>query len=296
MMDGVFSSEDLLDQRLEVFGGEGEALWLAHANGYPPGSYQAFIDKLTPHYSVTGYKHRPMWAKYRTQDRLSWSQFADDMIQTLEVSGKPSPWVVGHSMGATIAVIAAAKRPDLFRGLVLMDPVFMRSRRVLALRLMPETQKRKMPMVSKTLKRPALFSSREEAYNFHRERRAFARFSDEVLWDYINAGTRSTDDDKFELAFSPEWEAAIYTSVPWIWPAVKRIKVPMLVLRGQDSDVFTQSMLSRVLLLQSQAELQQSLGGHLLPMEYPDATADTVLAFLQQHDGVAQESAQDLSA
>ncbi len=290
------SSQNLLTQRLEDFGGSGDELWLAHANGYPPGSYRAFIEELTPHFSVTGYKHRPMWDEFNADERLSWMLFADDMIETLQQKGGDAPWVVGHSMGATIAMLAAAKHPELFRGLVLLDPVFKRSRHVLALRFMSEAQKRRMPMVRKTLKRPSLFANRQAAYAFHRERRAFGRFSDEILWDYINAGTKETGDGRVELAFSPQWEAAVYTSVPWVWPSIRRIEVPMMVLRGQESPVFTRSMYNRVLLLQPDAVLGQAPGGHLLPMEHPDTTAERVLAFLRLEGASVRDSEQSMSA
>lgn len=45
----------------------------------------------------------------------------DDVVAILEQLGQ-SPVVIGHSLGGAVALAAAARRPDLVRGLVLEDP------------------------------------------------------------------------------------------------------------------------------------------------------------------------------
>ncbi len=58
----------------------------------------------------------------------SWNKFRDDVIQVLEQTSPEGAVLGGHSMGATVALLVAGKRPDLVRGLVLVDPVLMRER------------------------------------------------------------------------------------------------------------------------------------------------------------------------
>lgn len=48
--------------------------------------------------------------------------YADDLVDICLELGAPKLTYVGHSVGATIGVIAALKRPDLFEGMVLICP------------------------------------------------------------------------------------------------------------------------------------------------------------------------------
>lgn len=50
---------------------------------------------------------------------------ADALIDALERKGIGKTDVVGHSEGALVAIIAASKRPDLFRNIILLDPAGM---------------------------------------------------------------------------------------------------------------------------------------------------------------------------
>ena len=51
---------------------------------------------------------------------------ADDLVETLEATQAGPVWMMGHSMGAAISTIAAARRPQLFHGLILIDPILPR--------------------------------------------------------------------------------------------------------------------------------------------------------------------------
>ena len=68
----------------EDFGGEGEILHLAHANGFPPKTYQQLINELTPHYHVIGMEARPLWPNSNHEKFNSWRDAADDLIAFLD--------------------------------------------------------------------------------------------------------------------------------------------------------------------------------------------------------------------
>ncbi len=212
--------------------------------------------------------------------RLNWNRFAEDLIDTLEATRDEPVWMMGHSMGAVISALAAAREPQLFRGLILIDPVFMLRRKVAAQAVMPRSKLDQMPLVRKTLTRPNRFASREEAFKFHRGKRAFSRFTDEVLWDYILAGTKLGEDGELQLAYGREWEAAAYRSAPAVWGMLKKIHLPVLGLRGETSETLSKRAFNRWGKLQPQADLRECTGGHLLPLEYPRETATEVLDFL----------------
>lgn len=271
-----------MQQRLEEFGGSGEPIVFAHANGYPVGSYRQFIEALTPHYKITGFHHRPIWSPELPPTRLNWKRFAEDLRETLAATQSGPVWMMGHSMGAVVAAQAAAMQPELFRGLILIDPVFVLRRHIAAKALMPQSKVDQMPMIRKTLTRPNRFENPQVAFDFHRSKRAFSNFTDEVLWDYIRAGTKLNDEGELQLAYAREWEAAAYRSTPLVWNTLKNIRLPVLGLRGKTSTTLSPKAFARWRKLQPQADLRECEGGHLLPLELPQATAAEVLDFLQR--------------
>jgi len=274
-----------VQHRLEAVGGSGPLLVFAHANGFPPGSYRQFLAPLTAVMQVVAFLQRPLWSPQLPSRRLNWQHFADDLLETLVQQVAQPVWLMGHSLGATVAMLAAVQRPDLVNGLVLLDPVFLPTRNVAALHLLPSSVLRNAPMVRKALSRPDRFATLQEAFDFHRSRRAFADFSDEVLWDYIHAATRETEDGALQLAYIKYWEAAVYQSAPWVWPRLARLRQPTLGLRGQASTVLTERALARWQRLQPHAVLRTLAGGHLLPMERPTEASEVVLAFLRARAG-----------
>lgn len=277
-----------MKDRLESFGGRGAPLVFAHANGYPPGAYRQLLEPLTEHCAVTGYRHRPLWQAGATQPapaRANWRQFAADLVDTLERSSGAPVWMVGHSLGAVVSMLAAVRAPQLFRGLILLDPVFLPSRQAVGLALTPVKGLRRMPLVRKTLLRPSRFPDQQAAFDFHRGKRAFAGMSDEALWDYVRAGTRPGQGGELELAWSPGWEAAVYASVPLVWPRLLRLKVPTLGLRGETSDILGEPAMRRWARLQPAAQLETRPGGHLFPLEYPRETAARIARFLADQGG-----------
>ena len=274
-----------MQQRLESFGGSGESIVFAHANGYPVGSYRQFIEALTPHFQLIGYHHRPMWSREMAPTHLDWRLFADDLVETLQATQSGPVWMMGHSMGAVVSAQAAESHPELFRGLLLIDPVFITPEQLAQRRHLPQEVLDEIPMISKTLTRPNRFASQEEAFDFHRGKRVFSDFSDTVLWDYVLAGTRLNEEGEFQLAYAREWEAAAYRSSPEVWDTLAAIELPILGLRGETSNTLSSEAFALWGETQPTADLRTCRGGHLLPLEFPAETAAEVLNFLgsRQH-------------
>lgn len=64
----------------------------------------------------------------------------------------------------------------------------------------------------------------------------------------------------------------------------EKISLPVLGLRGETSDTLSRKAFARWRRLQPQADLRECEGGHLLPLEFPQGTADQVLGFLAQQE------------
>jgi pimeloyl-ACP methyl ester carboxylesterase len=183
-------------------------------------------------------------------------------------------------MGGTIATLAAARRPELFLGLILLDPVFYLDRFIWRSRLVPRRRLRKMPMIRRALSRPERFASHDDAFSFYREKRAFKALNDDALRDYVHASKCRTPEGDVQLRYSPAWEAAVYATAPLVRRSIKQLTMPTLGLRGRTSDVLFSEFLSHWGRWQPTAVLEEIQGGHLFPLENPSETAAAVNAYV----------------
>lgn len=262
-------------------------LHFAHANGYPPAAYQPLFDILGTRYEVVASPARPLWPNETPDNAPHWTTYTHDLIAQIE--GLPEKPVigVGHSLGAVNTLDAALQRPDLFRAIVLLDPViFIRPflwfwQLVKGLGL----GYRLHPLIQGAVRRRRVFASATEMYERYRRAAVFSRLNDEALQAYVNALARPRSDGQVELAYSPDWEAHIYyTGPPDLWSRMAQLRVPMLLIYGLQSDTFSPRALSamrRVLPTARYVPIDDA--GHLVPMEKPTATAEAVFDFLNQH-------------
>jgi len=252
----------------------------AHANGYPPGSYEALLSGLGAHVDVQAIEHRPLWAEDPAPTFLSWQVYARDLLDRIKERDDPV-WVVGHSMGAASAILAASQEPSRFKGIVALDPVLISDRFWFWSRLMTRLKPDVMPIVKRALARPHQFESYEAAFQFYRGKRVFQQVSDEVLMDYVKAGHQEAEDEQVCLRYSGSWEACVYRSVPYIFHRLKRLSLPMLGLVGEDTDVLEAAALDRWQTVVPQLQLRTLSGGHLLPLENPEDCLEQIHPFLK---------------
>ncbi len=268
------------------FGGTGPLVHLAHANGFPPGTYRPFVRPLLDRYHVIGLPARPLWPGSRPEEMRDWHLMADDLIQGLDRLGAQAIFGIGHSMGGVATLWAAVRRPDLFRAIVLIDPVILSP----ALSLVVRWLRRlgitpRKGMIQQALRRRRVWASRQACFERYRVKPHFARWSDEALWAYVEAVTRERPDGQVELIYPPEWEARIYATVPTdVWESVPRLRVPILVVRGGLSQTFLPQSLAAMKRRLPHARLVVISGaGHLVPMEQPMKAGQAVREFLEEH-------------
>ncbi len=262
------------------FGGRGPDFHFAHANGFPPGAYRALLERLTGDHAVFAVGHRPLWSRGRPESELRhWDRIAEDLIAFLDDSGRGPVIGAGHSLGATASMFAAVRRPDLFRALVLIDPVFLEPATALLFNAAPRFARDRVPIVRSALRRRRRFADPAEAFAYYRPKKVFAGLSDAALADYV-AHALVPDGKGVRLAYSPEWEAQVYRLAPYVWRRLGRVTVPTLGIRGAHSDTVSVASLHRWRKVQPDAELHEVAGaGHLVPLEAPEAVAALVTEF-----------------
>ena len=263
-------------------GGQGPLLHFSHANAYPPLAYSAFLQAFTDSHQVIASLHRPLWQPSPDPSSLqSWQVFGEDLIRVAETLDKPLI-SIGHSMGAAATLIAAVKRPELFKSIVLIEPVLVPRRYLLALRFFGRFAKHKIPLVRKTLERVDYWSDRQQAFDHFRPKYVFKNISDEVLWDYVQHGICATEDGGFQLSYSKAWEARCYTLVHSLWRLLPQITVPVLAIRGQQSDTVFPAAWNKWQTMSAHHDfLEIAEAGHLLPFEKPQQLAVEIQSWLK---------------
>jgi pimeloyl-ACP methyl ester carboxylesterase len=279
------------------FGGAGPLLHFASANGFPPGSYRQFLTGLAKRYRPLAMLPRPLWDHALPDASAGFRTFGDDLLRFCEQEGLRQVIGVGHSLGAVATMYAAVERPELFSRLVLIEPIFLPPHILAFLAANPGIVEEGPPedaaglgfwpaLLEDARKRRTHWENRRHAFERFRTKGVFNRFSDEVLRDYVAAGTRELPDGTAELAYSREWEATIFARPPLdVWENVAQLRVPTIAVRAGKSDTLAPAAWRHWQKLQPGArfyELPEAT--HLLTFETPQRVADAILTFLESDE------------
>ncbi len=265
--------------------GQPRAIFMA-ANGFPVRSYDFLLEPLAESLPLIGLENRGarLGAALPPRD-FSWRHHAADLLQALETHGASEPVIgIGHSIGATVTTLAAARSPTRFRALVLIDPATIPGRWLpWVARLLPWTTA-KMPLVQRTRRRRVQWESHEDFARYHAEKAAYRHFTPRAMQDYARAGLRPAGRG-YELAYSREWEAWNFQRTAFLWPALRKLKMPVLLLRGEHSYLHPSDEFERhCRRLGANVEVITVEGtGHMLPQEAPERVLSLIRGFCERH-------------
>jgi pimeloyl-ACP methyl ester carboxylesterase len=257
------------------------AAWLhfAHATGMNAALYAALLDPLADRFRILASDARGHGFSRLPADPaapLSWHDFAADLIGLIDSVDPNSPWLLaGHSMGATVSLLAADARPARCAGLVLTDPAMIPFD--LARGLGPGEIPAN-PMADQAGRRRGNFGSRAEARAAYAGRGVFGRWADADLDAYLDGGLLPAGDG-VALACAPGWEAATFRAVATdVEPALARLDRPFVLVAGangstvRDADLAAFAAHRRCLDAERLAETS-----HFVPLERPDAIREAVI-------------------
>ena len=269
-----------------ALGSDGPPLHFLHANGYPPACYTPLLELLQKKYHVFGMLLRPLWPDSNPDDINDWDPFSDDLLCFLSNHETARVIGVGHSIGAIVTLRAALRDPNKFRALVLIDPVLFPPRRLISWNFIRAIGlgHRLHPMIAASQKRRRTFDNLHTVFRGYRNRKIFRYMSDENLHIYIE-GITQPKDGGYELVFSSEWETRIYFTGLRdfdIWRNLPRLKVPVLFIRGAETDTFWEEAAKLVKRKQPMAKMETlEKSTHLLPLERPKEVFDIIQSFLK---------------
>ncbi len=272
-------------------GGTGAPLHFLHANGYPPGCYRPLLNQLAAQYHVFGMMLRPLWPDSNPEEIKDWRPFSEDLRRYLHDVHAGPVIGMGHSIGAIVTLRAALQEPELFRALVLMDPVLLPARRIRQLRALRAVRldRRVKKWANAALRRRRHFDSLNKLFAGYRRREIFRLYSDENLRALIEGLTRPSQEAGYELVYSPEWEARIYETGIWrdwdLWSGIRTLKMPTLFLRGEQTDTFFVRTAEIAQERNPNIAVQTIPNAtHLVPLERPGKVAQAVKDFVRNFE------------
>ena len=262
-----------------LYDGHGPTLLLLHATGFLPWLWHPIARELSSSYRIIA----PYICDYRKADPekggLHWMTVAKDIAALCNRNGIENPFLVGHSMGATVSMIAHALYGVSARAMILIEPIFLRED-FYRIHLTAKDH----PLASKSLKRKNHWKNPSEAMGYLRSKSLFKNWTEEMLELYITYGMKERKGGGLELACSPKTEAALFIGgVQYnIWPLLSKITCPVLVVEGETTDSKIYIDLERtVAMLPKASHIIVADAGHLIPMEQPSKIAAIIGEFFR---------------
>ncbi|MBT8765253.1 alpha/beta fold hydrolase [Metapseudomonas boanensis] len=263
-----------------------QSIFFAHANGFPSATYGKLFAALAPDFRVEHLDQHGHDPRFPVND--NWENLVDELIHHLEVIDEPV-WGLGHSLGGVLHYHAALRRPDLYRGVVMLDsPVL-----TLADRIVIRAAKRfgfidRITPAGRTLGRREEFADFSEARDYFAGKALFRRFDPECLDAYVRHGL-AQGGSALRLKFDPATEISIYRSVPHSTPGrPQQLEVPLALVRGRHSRVVLPHH-ARLVKRVPKGEYLSVPGGHMFPLERPKETADLLRSVFnrwnERHEG-----------
>jgi pimeloyl-ACP methyl ester carboxylesterase len=139
-----------------------------------------------------------------------------------------------------------------------------------------------VPMIRNTIRRTDRWPDEEAAFRHFRGKSVFAGLGDEDLRHYIEHGTRPGPDGGRILRYDKHWEAHCYSRIFNLWGIVEQLSVPVLAVRGGNSNTLPLQQWRRWQDRASHEFVEMPERGHLLPLEDPGELAELILAWTRR--------------
>lgn len=255
-------------------------LHFAHANGIPSATYVSLFADLSTSFDVIDVPLIGTDSHYPVTNH--WPHLVQQVIDSIERQANGRQVIgVGHSLGGALTLMAARKRPALFSQVIMLDPPLIMGMPSLMLYMSKFLGNRIVDKLSPSglsLKRRDHWDSREQAAASLRHKGLFKTFVQADFDAYIAHGlTEDLERGGVTLTIPKMTEVEIFRTNPSYWWLPQRpMQVKTNLIVGADSEFLRYKLPQRI-----KAKLGIPFtvieGGHMFPLEYPEATAQAVL-------------------
>jgi pimeloyl-ACP methyl ester carboxylesterase len=262
----------------DLAGSEGRPIvLLAHATGFHGHAYLPIAKHLAPRFHSWGMDFRghgdtPLPAGWE----VAWDGYGDDAFAAAaslaeRPGGDGGIIGFGHSMGGASLVMAAARQPDLFRLLVLYEPIVFPTNVV-------REDDRPNTLRDGARRRRAVFDSFESAIANYASKPPMAAFDPDALDAYVRHGFRQ-EGDHVRLKCDPDTEADTFDNggKHTAWDSLAGLPTPVVVVArpAQEMGPAVVAPLIAEELANGRFVPQPSMD-HFGPMTHPADVADMI--------------------
>lgn len=258
------------------------SLHFAHANGFPAGSYRQLFEHLQSDFNICAiemfghHPHKPVSANWQNQ--------VDELIHYLEQQNRGKVYAVGHSFGGVVSFKAVCQRPDLFAGLIMLDPPLLTGLTAKAFRFFKKTPiiDRLTPAGKSKIRNHRWLNS-ESLVDYFASKPLFKGITKSVIQDYVDAGTYEKAGYR-QLVFNPQVETALFRNIPHNLSEYKgKLEVPALLITAEHTHICKPFLIDPFLKMNPHIEHQAYQGvGHLFPFQQPQHTATYITEFIKR--------------
>ena len=144
----------------------------------------------------------PSFCDHRVADPeeggLNWATLAEDTVRLCNMLHLERPFLVGHSMGATVLMIANALHGLSAAGMVLIEPILLPAEFYRGPMRVDEH-----PLAARAIKRTNFWRDRNDAMHYLRSRTLFQGWDEEMLELYIDHGMTGRNGEGLRARLQP---------------------------------------------------------------------------------------------
>lgn len=258
----------------------GHPLLISHATGFHGWCYTPMADRLADRFECIAFDYRGHGDTPRPEGPVVWDRYGDDATAMAEwladrVGGPINAF--GHSMGGACLLMAAHRRPDLFRRLVLFEPIVFPPRERHSGATEGEHDGESV-MVAGARRRRGTFHTYQAAIDNYSAKPPLNCFTPEALRAYVEHGF-ARDPHGVHLKCHPDTEAETFAagSRHTTWEHLPAIATEVLVMGGRAEPMQPSTIAEPVAeRLPHGRYLQFVEMNHFGPMSHPAVVADVV--------------------
>lgn len=253
------------------------SIQFAHSNGFGFSTYRHLFSFLSD-YDIKGVE---LMGHGQQGIEPNWQPLGKELIEHIE-RNQTSPVIgVGHSLGGAALLYAAEARPDLFKQLIFLDPPLFNPFKRGVMQIIKKIGFYDKIAPSGLAKvRRQYFSTKEEAYQYFKNKRLFQPLHDQFTRDYANYGLKENSEYGFELAFSRTIECEVFRDFPKLKNKIA-FEIPSSFIYSNQYKVLWKSDIWWLKRTLPNTDFIDFEGVHLFPQQYPEKTAQLIKRLIE---------------
>lgn len=246
----------------------------AHANGVPSACYRQLFDALKDDAEIKALPVLGANPRYPVDD--NWHSLIEELANSVREKSSAPVIGMGHSLGGLCTFMAAHRYPELFRGLIIMDPPVINGPGAFSFGLLKKLgMADKITPAGKSAGRREVWASRDEARDSLGKKKFFQAWDPACFEDYLEFGLTDCAEG-VRLTIPAATEVAVFRHTPHdAWRYRSPIKVRGVLISGAQSEFNGNGFAERMARHHHFLHVHTP-GRHMFPLEQPQLTAKTI--------------------